>query len=258
VAATIRPLGLSAEQPAEDRPKRDELVRVYVWELPVRAVHWLIFFSMIVLSVTGYYLHNPFFIVRGQAAFTLATMRFIHEVTAFVFSMAFVVRIYWFFVGNVYARWKAFVPVTRRQRRGLREMLKYYLFLRWVAPQEVGHNPLAAGMYLLVYLLFLVQILTGFALYEWVLGTEPLRTMFGWLPRLINIQYLRETHYFLMFISFAFTIHHVYSALLVAIEEANGLMGSIFSGHKFVPAKVVEQDAAEIEQDAAPNGEPAK
>ncbi len=221
----------------------DPLVSVYVWQVPVRAVHWTIFFSMIVLAFTGYYLHNPFFVVRGERAFTLATMRFIHEVTAFVFTAAFLARMYWFFVGNVYSRWKAFVPVTRAQRKGVGAMLKYYLFLRWMAPDEVGHNPLAATVYLLVYALMFVQILTGFALYSWLLGDGPVHAMFGWLPASVNIQYLREAHYVIMFLFFAFTIHHVYSALLVSIEAANGLMGSIFSGHKFVRRSLIEREA---------------
>ncbi|HUZ78350.1 MAG TPA: Ni/Fe-hydrogenase, b-type cytochrome subunit [Chloroflexota bacterium] len=242
VLQPLPPARRPAEVPVPAQPGDDPIIRVYVWEVPVRLVHWTIFFALIVLSVTGYYLYNPFFVVRGQTAYTLATMRFIHEVTAFVFTAAFLVRIYWFFVGNDYARWKAFIPITRQQRRGVGEMLKYYLFLRWMAPDEVGHNPLAASVYLLIYVLFLVQILTGFALYQWLLGSGPLTAMFGWLPRLINIQYLRETHFLLMFIFFAFTIHHVYSALLVSLEAANGLMGSIMSGHKFVRRSILRKE----------------
>ena len=230
----------------EGRGDGDPFIRVYVWQIPVRVAHWTIFLSMVLLSITGWYLHSPFVAVSSRSGeYTLATVRFIHEVTAFVFTCAFLLRMYWFFVGNVYARWKAFVPTTRQQRRGVGQMLKYYLFLRWVAPDEVGHNPLAASMYLLVYALMFVQILTGFALYQWLLGSGPLVAMFGWLPRLINIQYLREAHYFVMFLFMAFTIHHVYSALLVSIEAANGLMGSIFSGHKFVRRSVLLREQEE-------------
>jgi Ni,Fe-hydrogenase I cytochrome b subunit len=38
-----------AQSPA--RPVEKE--RIYVWELPVRLVHWVLFFSIIILSVTG-------------------------------------------------------------------------------------------------------------------------------------------------------------------------------------------------------------
>ena len=138
--------------------------------------------------VTGYYLHNPFIFVSGQGGYFLATMRFIHEVTAFVFTMAFLTRVYWMFMGNKYSRWRAFVPATRRQQSQHREMLKYYLFLRWRAPDRGGPQ-LIRGAGLLGHLhLFLIQILTGFALYSNVVGTGIWHTIFGWLPGVMNIQ----------------------------------------------------------------------
>ncbi len=215
--------------------------RIYVWEVPVRAVHWVIFISIVILSFTGYYLHNPFIVIRGQGGYFLATMRFIHEVTAFVFTMAFLTRIYWAFLGNEYAHWRAFIPYRRAQWRGVVRMLKYYLFLRWRAPSEVGHNPLAAMAYLGVYLLFLVQILTGFALYSNVVGTGIWHTLFGWLPGVVNIQYQREIHFFIMFLLIAFTVHHIYSAWLVSNETKSGTMGSIFSGYKYVTDRDLEE-----------------
>lgn len=220
---------------AAPRAKRPQLVRVYVWQVPVRLVHWTIFLSMIVLSVTGYYIHNPFIIARGPDAYLMATMRFLHETGAFVFTGAFLVRIYWFFAGNRFAHWRAFVPVTRAQRRGVLDMLKYYLFLRWRSPEAAGHNGLAALAYLGVYALMLLQIVTGFVLFQKIIQTQPWATLFGWIPGLINIQYLRQIHYLLMFVFIAFTIWHVYSAVLSSVEEKNGLLGSIFSGHKFLP-----------------------
>src|ERR1035438_7420257 len=93
-------------------------VRVYVWELPVRVSHWIIFLSVIVLSVTGYFIHNPFIVARSSTTFLMATIRFIHEITGFVFIAAFLLRLYWFFMGNSWANWRGFVPVHRRQGRG--------------------------------------------------------------------------------------------------------------------------------------------
>jgi Ni/Fe-hydrogenase 1 B-type cytochrome subunit len=205
-------------------------------------VHWVIFFALVILSVTGYYLHAPFLIVPTRPAFVLATMRFLHELTAFVFTLAVLVRVFWAFAGNRYAHWRAFVPLTREQWRGIGAMLRYYLFLRWRAPAEVGHNPLAALAYLAIYALFLVQIVTGFALYDWLLRSAPW-TALGWPLALVNVQYLREVHYFLMFVFFAFTIHHVYSAVLVSAEGKNGLVASIFSGHKFLPRGLVHRES---------------
>jgi Ni/Fe-hydrogenase 1 B-type cytochrome subunit len=55
----------------------------------------------------------------------------------------------------------------------------------------------------------------------------------NWIPRWIDIQYLRETHFLAMYAFWVFFIHHLYSALLTSSEEKNGCMESIFTGYKF-------------------------
>jgi len=62
--ATVVPPN-QAEAQAAARPARHT---VYVWELPVRIIHWTIVVSLIVLSVTGYYLYDPFFKAAGSPA----------------------------------------------------------------------------------------------------------------------------------------------------------------------------------------------
>jgi Ni/Fe-hydrogenase 1 B-type cytochrome subunit len=222
----------------------EKLVRVYVWEMPIRITHWIIFLSILVLGFTGYYLYNPFIISRGSSVFLMATMRFVHEVTAFVFIAAVLVRFYWFFKGNRWAHWRSFVPLEQWWRHGFWKQLKYYLFLNKDPESEVGHNPLAAATYLVVYFLMVVEIFTGLALLDYVggLGHGALALWFGWVTSLINIQYVRETHFLLMFAFLAFMIHHVYSAVLIGIEERSGLLGGIFSGYKFYPAAFVATD----------------
>jgi Ni/Fe-hydrogenase 1 B-type cytochrome subunit len=226
--------------------REERLVRVYVWEMPVRITHWVIFLSILVLSFTGYYLYNPFIISRGNSVFLMATMRFTHEITAFVFIAALLVRLYWFFKGNRWAHWRSFLPLERWWRHGLWKQLRYYLFLSKDPDSEVGHNPLAAITYLAVYALMLVEVLTGLALYDYVNGLQHsiLNWFTGWLPSLIGIRYVRETHFLIMFALLGFLIHHVYSAVLIGIEERSGLVGGIFSGYKFFPAEFVASDPA--------------
>src|ERR1700687_2137557 len=93
-------------------------VRVYVWELPVRVSHWFIFLPIVVLSFTGYYIHNPFIVAKSSTTYLMATMRFIHVVAGFVFLSAFLLRLYWFFKGNSWSNWRAVVPVRRPPWRG--------------------------------------------------------------------------------------------------------------------------------------------
>ena len=140
-------------------------LRVYVWELPVRVSHWFIFLPVVVLSFTGYYIHNPFIVAKSTTTFLMATMRFIHLVAGFVFISAFLLRLYWFFKGNSWANWRAFIPIHRRQWRGMGGMVAYYSFLRKDLSHHVGHNALAAMTYLLMFTLMLIEIITGLTLY---------------------------------------------------------------------------------------------
>jgi Ni/Fe-hydrogenase 1 B-type cytochrome subunit len=218
---------------------------VYVWELPVRVSHWFIVLSVAVLAFTGYYMHNPFIIVRSGSAYLMGTMRFIHLLAASVFISAFLLRIYWFFVGNEWSNWRAFVPIHRQQWQGMGNMVAYYSFLRRDLAHHVGHNALAAVTYMLMFTLMLVEILTGLALYSYTVSSKVLSFFIGWLPRWIDISYLRLIHFCIMFAFFIFVIHHVYSAVLVSWEERNGLVESIFTGYKFVPeAELQESESA--------------
>ena len=62
------------------RRPETELIRTYVWELPVRIAHWLIFFAVASLSLTGLFMHRPFLLPAGQSPFLMAKVRFFHVV----------------------------------------------------------------------------------------------------------------------------------------------------------------------------------
>ena len=100
----------SLAAPAEDLG----LANVYVWEWPVRVCHWLIAGSIWVLSITGIYMANPMLTAPGEASehFIMGTAKLIHFYTAIVFTLSVLSRILWMFVGNKYARWDKFLPVT--------------------------------------------------------------------------------------------------------------------------------------------------
>ena len=229
------------------RLPKTELVRTYVWEKPVRIAHWLIFFAFLSLAFTGLYMHRPFLVPAGRAPFLMARMRFVHVVSGFVLIGAFAFRIYWFFKGNFWSKWYAYIPIHLEQWRGIGSMLEFYLFMRFEPGRRgVGHNPLAALSYVVIYLLILVEILTGVFLFSRVLGNPVLNQAIGWLPLFIDPAYLRLIHYFLMFVFFAFVIFHVYLSVLISIKEENGLLDSIFSGWKFVPAGELRHEIAAI------------
>jgi len=219
-------------------------VRVYVWEWPIRMAHWLMVLSLIVLSVTGYYVYRPFLIPAG--GYVMAIMRFIHVVSGFVFVVAILLRICWMFRGNRWARWDQLVPTKSGRWTNLVQSAKYYSFLRWTPTPAIGHNALAGAAYTIVYTLALIEIVSGLALYSNVLGSKFWAILTGWPLRLIDIQYVREIHFILMFGFWMFFLHHIYSSVLIASEERAGVMESIFSGYKFVSEEDLQRESVSL------------
>ena len=211
------------------------LVRVRVWDLPVRVVHWLIVGCILVLSVTGFLIGGPAVLRPASSLDWITWEKTIHMFTAYVFIALILARICWMFLSpNRWCRWTEWIPTTKARLRLLIPSLRYYLFLDREGPPVVGHNPLAGLAYTLLYLMFGVEILTGVALWG-VQGEAWAATATGWLLVLVPLQTIRLIHHLIMWLIVAFLIHHVYSAMLLDRVEASGVNSSIFSGFKFLP-----------------------
>jgi Ni/Fe-hydrogenase 1 B-type cytochrome subunit len=207
----------------------------YVWEWPVRLTHWINFISIVVLSVTGFYIGNPFMQGTNSSSYVMGWMRFCHFVFAYLFALSVLARLIWGFFGNRYASWREFFPwVSKRGWKNIRGTFNYYTFLKAKLPHVVGHNALAAMAYSAVFLLFIVQIFSGFALYGQSRPDGAWGAMTGWLLAIFGNQGLRLTHHLIMWLLVGFVIHHVYSAWLMDAKEKNGTLSSIFGGYKFV------------------------
>lgn len=207
----------------------------YVWEWPVRLTHWINAVSIVVLSFTGAYIGHPFLSASATADYVMGWNRFLHFVFAYLFTVSMAARIVWFFLGNRHASWRAFVPWTSKKgRENIAGTFQYYVFLKKKVPYVVGHNALAALAYSGVFLLFLVQIVTGFALYAQFQPGGLFFSLFSPFLTAFGAQGLRLVHHVVMWLLIGFAIHHVYSAWLMDIKEKNGTLSSIFSGYKFI------------------------
>ena len=165
-------------------------------------------------------------------------MRFVHYVTAYAFTVSVLARIYWMFVGNHHASWRAFMPwLTEKGRKNFIKMFRYYTFTGKQISYEVGHNPVAAMAYAGIFVLFLVQIFTGFALYAQYRPDGVMATMFMPLVNVVGNQGLRLTHHVVMWLLIGFVINHIYSAWLMDVKERNGTISGIFSGYRFLEPK---------------------
>jgi Ni/Fe-hydrogenase 1 B-type cytochrome subunit len=223
----------------------DNLYCVYVWDRIVRATHWLIAFSIFVLAATGFYMGNPFIVAPGEAGehHIMQTVQVVHFATAIVFSLAVLARIYWMFAGPRHARWREFIPVSRTRRQHMAQTLAYYLFLRREPPPSVGHNALAGATYVIVFLLYLFMMLSGFGLYSISAHVDSPLQIFSFVPALFGgAQNLRWLHHIGMWLLLGFFVHHISSAIQVAVIKSEGTIDSMFSGHKWVKREDLETE----------------
>ncbi|NTW03636.1 MAG: Ni/Fe-hydrogenase, b-type cytochrome subunit [Oscillochloris sp.] len=212
--------------------------RIYVWQIPVRLTHWVNAFSILVLSVTGYFIGNPWlFVARREtyASFFMGTVRFIHFAAAFIFLASVLLRTYWAVAGNPWSSWRGLFPIlTKRGRQGMRHAFQYYFFLRRDPPETIGHNALAGMTYALIVTFYGLIIFSGLALFGQLHPESVWANLTGWIFQLLTSQQIRLIHHVIMYLLIVFAVYHIYVAWLIDMEEANGLMSSMFSGFKFL------------------------
>ena len=216
----------------------DDRLRLYVWQVPVRLTHWVTAGCIVVLSVTGLYIGDPFLLPPGGRI--MGDIRLIHLIAAFTLLVSGMVRVVYLIAGNRFARWSAFIPTSRRQATELFRQAAFYGFITNRHPKVLGHNQLAAAAYLALWALLLVETITGFAL-DGLVGNEPGATAFWWLRELFGPQFLRIIHHLCMWAILAIAVFHVYSCVLIDHIERNGLVSSMVSGYKYVVPEEIEE-----------------
>ena len=221
-------------QSATHDPKYQEAV--YVYEAPVRIWHWLHAISIAVLCVTGYFIANPLPSLSGEASshFLMGNIRLIHFIAGYVFTIAFLVRMYWAIVGNTYSR-ELFIPkIWKAQWWGdLVHEIKYYLFLTRTSHKTLGHNPLAqSAMWFFNVLLVLFLIVTGFALYAEGLGQGSWAdSMFGWVTVWLGSSLdVKMWHLFSMWLMLIFVVIHIYMAIRADIMDRGSSISTMIGG----------------------------
>jgi Ni/Fe-hydrogenase 1 B-type cytochrome subunit len=212
-----------------------DVITLRVWQVPIRIIHWTVFLSTALLTVTGLYIGRPFIQVGSDPDFVMGWMRGLHQLGAWIFIAAILARIILMFTGNRYARWTEFIPVDRTRRKESLQVLKYYTFLRVKPVHYAGHNPMAGLTYAVVLVMFLVQTVTGFALRDLAAPSALFQVLGGWTFSFTDPQTIRFIHHLIMWMTWGFVVHHVYSATLMDWEERSGLVSSMISGRKRIP-----------------------
>ncbi len=220
-----------------------KLFPVYVFEAPVRIWHWVMALSLVVLATTGYLIGSPLGSVGGEASehFSFGYIRFAHFASAYIFAVMFVMRVFWAFVGNRFAREIFLVPVKMFNAtwwQGLIGQTKHYLFLKPYAEPWQGHNPLAqAGTFFMYVLGTVFMICTGFAMYGEGLGQNSWAyAMFSsWvLPLLGYSQNVHTLHHLGMWYLIAFTVIHLYMVVREDLMTDETIISTMLNGWRVV------------------------
>ncbi len=221
-----------------EKPKFSEFYQVYVWQRPVRIYHWVNAACVFVLAVTGYLIGNPLAIHSSSEAYQqywFGTVRFIHFATAYIFVFNYIFRIYWGFVGNRFARFSKYLPLKKEHWKEILDVLRIdILMIRRKPLASIGHNALAAFSYFILFLAFLFEVFTGFALYSdmspgWFAG------LFHWVVPLMGGDFaVRQWHHAMMWVFVIFTLVHVYLVFYHDYVEGRGITSSMVGGWKFI------------------------
>ena len=227
-----------------------------VWELPVRLFHWLNVLSILVLVVTGFLIANPPALLSSAEATNLHSfgiVRFIHFTAAYIFFFVMILRIYWSFMGNKFASWRAFWPFSRKMWNNFWHVLKIDIMLlnekeENISNISIGHNSVATLSYIVMFFLALVQVFTGFALYA-DLSSWWLPKLFTWVIPLFGGDFIvRTIHHITMWLFIFFSMVHVYLVFYHDWLEGRGEVSSMFGGYKFVDERRIKKTVDETKK----------
>ncbi|MBF0286893.1 MAG: Ni/Fe-hydrogenase, b-type cytochrome subunit [SAR324 cluster bacterium] len=221
-------------------------VTFYVWQLPVRLFHWINALCIVLLIITGYLIGNPVALQNSQEAHMghwFGTVRLIHFAAAYVFLFAWIYRIIYAFMGNQYARWTNYLPLSQKQWDEFKDVIAIDIFMM-VEERKIhspGHNSVACLSYLFLGLASVFQIASGFGLLapmsEWWIAD-----LFTWIvPMMDGDTNVRFWHHLMMWFFVIFTMVHVYIVAFHDYVEARGTTSSMIGGWKFVEEKDLQK-----------------
>ncbi|KAB2931046.1 MAG: Ni/Fe-hydrogenase, b-type cytochrome subunit [Leptonema illini] len=211
--------------------------RHYVWDLVVRSFHWTNAACILALTITGYLMGSPPAILSELEAYNqywFGTIRFLHFSAGYILFINLLVRVYWAFRGSKYARWQEVLPHTRDKFEELVSVLKTDILQTRVSyDAPLGHNALAGLTYVGFAVMVVIQVVTGFGLYE-QMSSALIPNLFGWVVPLFGGDLLvKAIHHNMMWFFIIFTGVHIYIASYHDYVEGTGILSSMFSGWKF-------------------------
>lgn len=142
-----------------------------VWSLPLRLCHWGLALAVMVGLATGW--------LMTWAPERAAGVLEIHYLAAALLTAALVARLGLLAAGRGSDRLRELLPNRHRLRQALAVLRSYLTLGKLPLPRWYAHNPLWAPLYLLLFVVLGIQILTGALLLEQItlIGTLRVRAL---------------------------------------------------------------------------------
>ena len=230
----------------------NEWVRINIWSATLRFQHWANMALIVIMSMSGYYIMNPFF---GPAAETgpdvgylMGWVRLIHYVSAYLWlGLGFSRLVLSFTAKDRQLRWRSLWPLNSREDvKGLWGTIQYYLFLKKEGPLYLAHNPLQQFAYTGIYVMCLIQMLSGIVLYGLYNQTDWFWIIVAYPMHWMGVSTIRMIHALIMFVLWSFVIVHVYLATRADALERHGGVSSMVNGGVWLRRGAKPVDAPEI------------
>lgn len=242
-----------------DHPDRQPEYREYLaWDVPTRLFHWINALAVLGLIATGLEILTGSLL--GLSPEGKIFLKSVHVLLGYVMAANLLWRFVWAFFGNRYARWRSILPTGT----GFAGALRTYVasFLTGEPQQYIGHNPLARIGVTLLFLLLLVQMMTGLVLAGTDLFWPPFGRLFaGWVaapgidPGLIqpgaselidkaayeSMRAFRapfiEIHEITFYLIAVAVVLHLVAVVVTEIHEGGSITSAMFTGRKLLTRK---------------------
>lgn len=238
-----------------------ELKSYAVWDAPTRWFHWINALSVIGLAGIGLVILNDAALgITNPGKVVLKTL---HVWLGYAFAVNLVFRLFWAWVGNSYARWPQLLPCGSGYFGRLGRYASSVVSGR---PEHyLGHNPMGRIAVTLMFILLLIQAVTGLLLAgtdlfypplgHWLAqrvaapGVDP-ATLVPYAPDLYDssayaqMRAMRKpyalVHLYGFYVLGGTALLHIAAVVLTELREGGTLISAMFTGRKILPGEPVD------------------
>ena len=230
-----------------------ELKLYRVWDAPTRWFHWINFLCVIGLIAIGVAILNAK--ALGITNDGKVLLKVVHVWFGYVLVVNLLWRMVWAFIGNRHARWSAILPGGKGYWRSVKDYSASLFSGR--PPQYLGHNPLARLSISILFLLLLIQAVSGLVLAGTDIFYPPLGSWIaGWVaapgvdpaslqaysPQMYDEAAWEEmrafrkpfitTHYYSFYAMIVMIVVHIAGAVMAELKEGGSIISAMFTGKK--------------------------